>query len=126
VEWVARVKAIAMRTGQSYGRRRMAKQLPAEGGAIGRYKARQLLQEAGVAVRRPPYRRPLTTNSRHGYGIAPNLRARQFDVEQPDQVGGGDITSLWTAEGWLYLAVLLDLSARKVVGWATSTQINAE
>jgi putative transposase len=40
--------------------------------------------------------------------------------------GGGDITSLWTAEGWLYLAVLLDLSARKVVGWATSTQINAE
>jgi putative transposase len=58
--------------------------------------------------------------------MAPNLLARQCDVEQPDHVWVGDITSLWTAEGWLYLAVLLDLYSRKVVGWATSAQINAE
>ena len=74
----------------------------------------------------PTYRRPLTTNSRHGYGIAPNLLARQFDVEQPDQAWVGDITYLWTAEGWLYLAVLLDLYSRKVVGWAMSAHIDAD
>jgi putative transposase len=126
VELVARVKAIAAQTGQSYGSRRMAKALQAEGVMVGRCKARRLMKEAGVAVRRPTHRRPLTTNSRHGYGIAPNLLARQFDVEKPDQVWVGDITYVWTAEGWLYVAVLLDLYARKVVGWAMSEHINAE
>jgi hypothetical protein len=125
VELVARVKAIAVQTGQSYGSRRMAKQLQAEGYALGRYKARQLMQEAGVTVCRPTHRRPLTTNSCHGSGIAPNLLARQFDVEQPDQVWVGDITYLGTAEGWLCLAVLLDLYSRKVVGWAMSAHIDA-
>jgi transposase InsO family protein len=125
VELVARVKAIAAKTGQSDGSRRMAKQLQAEGCAVGRCKARRLMQEAGVAVCRPTHRRPLTTNSRHGYGIAPNLLARQFDVEKPDQAWVGDITYLWTAEGWLYLAVLLDLYSRKVVGWAMSAHIDA-
>jgi putative transposase len=126
VELVARVKAIAAQTGQSYGSRRMAKQLQAEGVRVGRYKARRLMQAAGVAVRRSTHRRPLTTNSRHGYSIAPNLLARQFDVAKPDQAWVGDITYLWTAEGWLYLAVLLDLYSRKVVGWAMSAQINTE
>lgn len=125
VELAARVKAIAAQTRHSYGSRRMAKQLQAEGYAVGRCKARRLMQEAGVVVRRPTHRRPLTTDSRHGYGIAPNLLARQFDVEQPDQAWVGDITYLWTAEGWLYLAVLLDLYSRKVVGWALSSRIDA-
>jgi putative transposase len=105
VELVARVKAIAAQTGQSYGSRRMAKQLQAEGFQVGRCKARRLMQEAEVVVRRPTHRRPLTTNSRHGYGIAPNLLARQFDVEQPDQAWVGDITYVWTAEGGLYVSV---------------------
>jgi putative transposase len=125
VELVARVKAIAAKTGQSYGSRRMAKQLQAEGCAVGRCKARRLMQEAGVAVCRPTSRRPLTTNSRHGYGIAPNLLARQFDVEKPDQAWVGDITYVWTVEGWLYVSVLLDLYSRKVVGWAMSAHIDA-
>ena len=78
-----------------------------------------------MVVRRPTRRRPVTTDSRHGYGVAPNLLARQFDVEQPDQVWAGDITYVWTAEGWLYVAVLLDLYSRKVVGWAMSRHIDA-
>jgi putative transposase len=126
VELIARVKAIAAQTGQSDGSRRMAKQLQAEGFAVGRCKARRLMQEAAVVVRRPTHRRPLTTNSRHGYGIAPNLLARQFDVEQPDQAWVGDITYVWTAEGWLYVSVLLDLYSRKVVGWAMSAHIDAD
>ena len=58
----------------------------------------------------------MTTDSQHRHAVAPNLLARQFDVALPEQVWAGDITYLWTAEGWLYLAVLLDLYSRKVVG----------
>jgi putative transposase len=122
---IAQVKAIAAKTRHSYGSRRMAKQLQAEGFPVGRAKARRLMKAAGVTVRQPKYHRPMTTDSRHSYGVAPNLLARQFDVEKPDQAWVGDITYLWTAEGWLYLAVLLDLYARKVVGWAMSSHIDA-
>ena len=78
----------------------MAKQLQDEGFAVGRCKARLLMQQVGVGVRRARPHHPITTNSRHGYGVAPNLLARQFDVERPDQVWVGDITYVWTAEGW--------------------------
>jgi putative transposase len=120
----ARVQAIHGETRQSYGSRRMAKQLQADGFTVGRYKARRVMHQAGVAVRRPRQRHPVTTDSRQRHAVAPNLLARQFDVAQPDQVWAGDITYLWTAEGWLYLAVLLDLYARKVVGWAMSPHID--
>ena len=125
LEVLAQVQAIARATRYSYGSRRMAKQLQAAGFAVGRYKARQLMRQAGIAVRRPPRRRPVTTDSRHGDRVAPNLLARQFDVDKPDQVWTGDITYVWTAEGWLYVAVLVDLYARKVVGWAMSSHGDA-
>jgi transposase InsO family protein len=121
---VARVKAMAAQTGHSYGSRRIAKQLQAEGYAVGRCKARRLMQEAGISGRRRK-RCPVTTDSRHGYAVAPNLLARQFDVAQPDTVWVGDMTYVWTAEGWEYLAVLLDLYSRKVVGWAMQSRMDA-
>jgi putative transposase len=121
LEILARVQAIARGTRQSYGSRRMAKQLQDEGFAVGRAKARRLMQEAGVSVRRPRARGPVTTNSRHGYGVADNVLARQLDVAKPAQAWAGDLTYSWTAEGWLYLSVLLDLYSRKVVGWAMSS-----
>lgn len=121
---LARVKAIAAETRESYGSRRMAKQLQDEGFAVGRFKARRLMQEAGVRVRRAKSRRPVTTDSRHGYGIADNVLARHFDVAKPDQAWAGDITYIWTAEGWLYVSVLLDLYSRKVVGWAMGSHID--
>jgi putative transposase len=85
---------------------------------MGRVKARRLMTKAGVAVQRRRRRGPMTTDSRHGYEVAPNLLARQFDVTAPEHVWAGDITSRWTAEGWLYLSVLVDVYSRKVVGWA--------
>jgi putative transposase len=124
VALVARVQAIAAETRHSYGSRRMAKQLQDDGFAVGRYKARRLMRQAKVTVERPKKRGPVTTDSRHSYAVAPNVLARQFDVEQPDQVWVGDITSIWTTEGWLYLAVLLDLYSRKVVGWALSHRVD--
>jgi putative transposase len=124
VALLARVKAIHAQTRHSYGSRRLAKQLQDEGYAVGRAQARRLMQQAGIAVRRT--KRCLgTTDSRHRFPIAPNLVARQFEVAQPEQVWATDITYLWTAEGWLYLAVVRDLLARKVVGWAMREHIDA-
>ena len=121
VALLARVKAIAVATRSSYGSRRMAKALQAEGFAVGRVKARRLMKEAGVQVQRTQRRTPVTTESRHGYEVAPNLLARHFDVEAPDVAWVGD-TYVWTAEGWLYVSTLLDLYSRKVVGWAMSSR----
>jgi len=88
---LARVQAIAAETGYSDGSRRMAKQLQAAGCAVGRYKARQWMRQAGLVGRRRPRRRPVTTESRQGYHVAPNLRARQCDIDHPDHVWAGDI-----------------------------------
>ena len=83
----ARVKAIAAETRHSYGSRRMAKQLQDEGFNVGRAKARRLMNKTGVAVQRPRRRGPMTTDSRHGYEVAPNLLARQFDLRLPITCG---------------------------------------
>jgi putative transposase len=121
---VLRVKAIHERTGGVYGSRRMARELRAEGFDVGRCQARSLMREAGIEVRRKR-RFKLTTDSRHRLPVAENLLDRQFDVSAPNQVWGADITYLWTSEGWLYLAVVIDLYARRVVGWALSDRIQA-
>jgi transposase InsO family protein len=71
-------------------------------------------------------RRPHTTDSRHGYAVAPNLLERHFDVGAPNVAWCGDITYIWTEEGRLYTAVLLDLYSRKVVGWAMSDHVDTQ
>ena len=65
-----------------------------------------------------------TTNSKHNLPVAPNLLNRQFEVNEPDRVYVSDITYIWTREGWLYLAVILDLFSRQVVGWSLSTRMS--
>jgi transposase InsO family protein len=66
-----------------------------------------------------------TTNSKHNLPVAPNLLEQDFDAEHPNQKWVGDITYLWTDEGWLYLAVMIDLHSRKVIGWAMSERMTA-
>ena len=58
------------------------------------------------------------TDSKHSRSVAPNVLAREFDVQSPDRVWAGDITFLWTQQGWLYLVVIIDLYSRKIVGWS--------
>ena len=70
----------------------MAKPLQDDGFAVGRYHARRLMRQAKVTVQRPQQRQPVTTDSRHGYQVAPHRLARQLAVEKPEQVWGGDIT----------------------------------
>ncbi len=104
----------------------MAKALQDEGYEVGRNKTRRLMKEAGVSVRRRNTRKPQTTDSRHGYGVAPNVLGREFDVAQRNEAWIGDMTYLWTQDGWLYLAMLLDLHSPKVVGWSLSSRIDSE
>ena len=121
---LARIQAIAAKTRWSYGSRRMARALQEEGFQVGRYKARRLMKDAGVVVKRRNTRKPQTTDSRHGYGVTPNVLDRGFDVAKPNVAWAGDLTYVWTQEGWLSLAVLLDLYSRKVVGWSLGSRMD--
>jgi len=122
LDWI---KDIAESSKYSYGSRRMKRALNALGYPISRQKAGKLMKEAGVQVRhRKKYK--VTTNSKHQQPVYDNLVDRQFDVDEKDTVYAGDITYIWTQEGWLYLAVVIDLSSRKVVGWSMGSRMKAQ
>jgi putative transposase len=121
-----RIKAISAKTEHSYGSRRLTKHLQDEGYDVGRFRVRRLMKQAGVSVEGRRRRGPKTTESRHGYGVAPNLLERHCDVTAPNGVWCGDVTYVWTEEGWWYTSVLLDLYSRKVVGWAMSDHIDTQ
>lgn len=119
------VKEIDVASDHSYGSRRVQEALNERGYTVGRYKTRSLMKEAGVQVRyRKPYK--VTTDSDHSQPVFDNLLNRQFEVAQANQVYASDITYIWTQEGWLYLAVVLDLFSRKVVGWSMGTRMKAQ
>lgn len=83
------------------------------------------MRENGIqTLARRRFRR--TTDSKHGYPAAPNLLDRRFDPEQPNQVWATDITYIPTQEGWLHLAVVLDLFSRRVVGWSMADHMRAD
>jgi transposase InsO family protein len=102
---------------ENYGQRRLMKELAAEGLLVGRCKIRRLMKELGLQTRYPK-RFKATTDSQHTYKIADNVLNRQFDPMRPNQVWCSDISYLWTNEGWLYLAVVIDLYSRQIVGWS--------
>jgi putative transposase len=123
----AKIEAIQDDVKRRYGSPRVRAELRALGFPAGKHRVARLMREAGVlAVTPKPFR--VTTHSAHSEPIAPNLVARQFDIADHaiDQTWAADITYIPTGEGWLYLAVLLDLASRRVVGWALSTRINQE
>jgi transposase InsO family protein len=108
-----------------YGSPRVHAELCARGRKVSRKRVARLMRGMGLAARRKRrFRR--TTDSRHGFPIAPNLLARDFTAQAPDRVWLADITYIWTAEGWLYLAAVLDLYTRKVVGWAMAEHLGHE
>ena len=124
-EILGTVRDIANSSNHSYGSRRIGKALNALGYQVGRWKARSLMREAGVQARhRKKYK--VTTDSKHKQPVFENKLNRQFNVVGPNQVYVGDITCIWTQEGWLYLAVVIDLFSRKVVGWSMSSRMKAK
>jgi transposase InsO family protein len=116
---MAAVREIHRRHRRSYGTRRMAAELRGQGHAVGRHRARTLMRQAGVwaDVHRRHCYRPAGPPAR----VAPNHLNRQFNPAAPNTVWVGDITYLPTPQGWLYLAIVVDLYARRIVGRAFST-----
>jgi putative transposase len=100
----------------SMGSRKMTTQLRKEGFSIGRYRVRSLMKILKLVVKQKRKFR-ITTNSNHKLPVAENLLDRQFNPLSPNQAWAADITYIWTAEGWLYLAVIIDLYSRRVIGW---------
>lgn len=109
-----------------YGAPRITEELNQTGTSVSRNTVAKILRECGLFAR--PRRRfvPRTTDSNHPYRIAPNRLKRRFKSDRLDAVWVGDITYIRTGEGWLYLATLMDLFSRKIVGWSMSESINGE
>jgi putative transposase len=116
------IAAIFAESHRRYGSPRVHAQLRAAGHRTGRKRVARLMRAAGLRAReRRRFR--CTTDSRHGMAIRENLLARRFTVTAPNTRWATDITYLWTLEGWLYLAVMLDLFSRRVVGWSVSERL---
>ena len=123
------IRAIHKTSGETYGSPRVYHDVREAGLAGGRHRIARLMREAGLRARPPRHWRPQTTDSTHGYAVAGNLLQRRFSVKETggaNRAWCGDITYLRTDEGWLYLAVLLDLGSRMVVGWAMSESLAAD
>jgi putative transposase len=119
------LKAAFTASYQSYGSRRLVTAMANQGMRIGRHKARRLMRQAGL---KPVWKRKFihTTESNHDLPIAANILNRQFNPAAPNLAYVTDITYIRTRSGWLYLATVLDLFSRKVVGWAMAPNMPAE
>ena len=122
---VVQIKAAHRCSRQSYGRRRVHASLRQEGVCCSLGRVARLMRQAGLAGKRRRRGRS-TTDSRHRLPVAPNLLARNFTATAPNQVWCADISYLPCAEGWQYLATVLDLHNREIVGWATGASLARE
>jgi len=109
----------------SYGRPRMTEELKEIGLDVGHRRVGRLMRENGISVVRTR-KHKVTTDSNHKFNIALNLLDRDFAADMPNQKWAGDISYVWTREGWLYLAVILDLHSRRVIGWAASNRMKRD
>lgn len=121
----AEVAEVFQRHRGRYGAPRIRHALVRRGSRPGKKRVARVMRKMGLRAHIPRRFRK-TTDSRHTKRIAPNLLERNFTAERPNQVLAGDITYISTSDGWLYLAVLLDLHSRRVVGWAMSDRIDTE
>lgn len=110
----------------TYGSPRIHAQLRAAGWSCSKQRVERLMRRAGLRGKCKRRSRPQTTQSQHSLPVAENLLNREFVATQPNQKWTGDITYIPTAQGWLYLAVIIDLFSRKVVGWAMDTTMTAD
>lgn len=120
-----RIHAIFREHRGKYGSRRILKQLEEEGYDVGRYKVRRIMKNLGLKAK-ISRRFKVTTDSRHSFPVAPNVLNRNFDVTVPNKVWTADISYVWTLEGWLYLAIIMDLFSRQIVGWAMDKRMKKQ
>jgi putative transposase len=122
---LAHIRAQFATSNETYGAPRMHAELKEEGFSVGRHRVARLMRKNGLkALQKRRYKK--TTDSCHGGPVAANLLDQDFACDGPDQKWGADISYVWTAEGWLYLAIVLDLYSRRIVGWATSDRLKKD
>ena len=124
-QMLALTRAIDAELKGSYGSPRMVLELRDRGVSAGKERVERLMRENGIRARHKR-RYKATTDSKHGLPVAENLLDRNFTPEAPNRVWTSDITYLWTDEGWLYLAIVLDLFNREVVGWSLKPRMTAD
>lgn len=113
-------------SGETYGVRRVWPDLLSWGYPCGRERVARLMRLCALKARQPRRRLPKDTGERPMHALAPNRLDRQFVASQPNQRWVADFTYIWTLEGWLYLAVVLDLYSRRVVGWSMKSHMTSE
>jgi transposase InsO family protein len=119
------IRAIFSEVKGTYGWPRMWREVCARGLQVGKERVRKLMKEHGLQAKaRKKFR--ATTDSKHSLPVAPNLLKRNFQADAPNRVWTGDITYWWTEEGWLYLAVVIDLFSRQVVGFAMAERMTRQ
>ena len=111
---------------QTYGVRRVWPDLLAWGYDVGRERVARLMRQEGIQARQPKRKLPRDSGQRPMHALAPNILDRTFTAGQPNQRWVADFTYVWATEGWLYVAVVLDLFSRRVVGWSMKAQMTAE
>lgn len=122
---LAHIRAQFSTSSETYGALRMHAELREEGFDVGRHRVARLMRDNGLkALQKRRYRK--TTDSNHGGLVAANLLDQDFSCDGPDQKWGADISYIGTNQSWLYLAIVLDLYSRRIVGWATSDRLKKD
>ena len=124
-QMLALIRAIHAELKGAYGSPRMVRELRVRGFSASKERVERLMREHGIHARHKR-RYKVTTDSKHGLPVAENLLARNFTPKAPNRVWKSDITYLWTDEGWLYLAIVLDLFNREVVGWSLKSHMTSD
>lgn len=124
-QMLALIRAVHAELKGAYGSPRITKELRDRGFPASKARVDRLMQENGIRARHKR-RYKATTDSKHNLPVAPNLLERNFTPEAPNQVWTADLTYIWTDEGWLYLAVVIDLFNREVVGWSMKPRMTAD
>jgi putative transposase len=119
------IRACHARSRATYGSPRIRKDLQALEYRISRKRVARLMRREGLTAQ-PPRRFRATTDSRHRFTVAPNVVAREFSAPAPNRVWVTDMTYIWTWEGWLFLAAIVDLFSRRIVGWAMADHLRTE
>ena len=123
---LTRVRASFFASDRTYGARRVWHDLLADGVSCGRHRIERLMRDAALRARPRRRRVPSDTGVRSTNAVAPNVLDRTFTASSANRKWVADFTYLWTAEGWLYIAAVLDLFSRRVVGWSMSATMTAQ
>ena len=119
------IRVIHRESRETYGSPSIWDALIKQGHHIGEHRVARLMRQNGIRAKTVKKWRA-TTQSQHRFPVAANTLDRQFTVESPNRVWAGDLTYVWTTEGWLYLAVILDLYSRRVIGWAMGHRLTVD